>query len=248
MAARGGLGIDLDLDRIPLREPNLTPYEMLLSESQERMLIVAHKGREAELIAIFARWDLHAVVAGTITNNGRWRAYFKGQLVADIPVAALGDAAPLYDRPAAPPPVSRVEQPSRCKREVSPTEALRALLSSPNVGSRRWVYRQYDWMVQSNTVAGPGSDAAVLRLKGSKRGLALKVDSNPRASALDPYLGTVAVVCEAARNVACSGARPAALTNCLNYGNPERPEIMWQFIRGVEGLRDAAMAFGTPVI
>jgi phosphoribosylformylglycinamidine synthase len=130
----------------------------------------------------------------------------------------------------------------------SPAEALRALLSSPNVGSKRWVFRQYDSIVQSNTVVGPGSDAAVLRIKGSRSALALKVDSNPRACALDPYLGAVATVCEAARNVACAGARPAGITNCLNYGNPERPEIMWQFIRGVEGLRDAALAFDAPVI
>jgi phosphoribosylformylglycinamidine synthase II len=247
MAARGGLGIDLDLDRIPLREANLTPYEMLLSESQERMLIVAQKGREAELIEIFAKWDLHAVVIGTITATGRWHARFKSQIVADIPINALSEGAPLYERPAAPPPQT-IRPSLRPKAEPSPSEALRALLSSPNVGSRRWVYRQYYSLVQSNTVVGPGSDAAILRLKGSRRGLALKVDSNPRACALDPYLGTVGVVCEVARNIACSGARPSGITNCLNYGNPERPEIMWQFVRGVEGLRDAALAFGTPVI
>jgi phosphoribosylformylglycinamidine synthase len=248
MAARGGLGIDLDLDHIPLREANLTPYEMLLSESQERMLIVGQKGREADLVNIFARWDLHAVVIGTITDTGRWRASFKDQTVADIPINALGDGAPLYERPAVSSPPQTTRPSLRPKAAPSPSEALRALLSNPNVGSRRWAYRQYDSLVQSNTVVGPGSDAAILRLKHSRRGLALKVDSNPRACALDPYLGTVGVVCEAARNIACSGARPAGITNCLNYGNPERPEIMWQFIRGVEGLRDAALAFDTPVI
>jgi phosphoribosylformylglycinamidine synthase II len=248
MAARGGLGIDLDLDRIPLRETNLTPYEMLLSESQERMLIVAQKGRESELIEIFAKWDLHAVVIGTITDDGRWRARFRGQVVADIPITALGEDAPLYDRPATPSEPLAIRPPSSQKVAPPPAEALRALLASPNVGSRRWIYRQYDSIVQGNTVVGPGSDAAILRIKGSQRGMALKVDSNPRACALDPYIGTVGVVCEAARNIACSGARPAGLTNCLNYGNPERPEIMWQFIRGVEGLRDAAIAFSTPVI
>ncbi|HUN58705.1 MAG TPA: phosphoribosylformylglycinamidine synthase subunit PurL [Candidatus Binataceae bacterium] len=248
MAARGGLGIDLDLDLIPLREANLTPYEMLLSESQERMLIVAQLGREAELIEIFAKWDLHAAVIGTINGTGRWRAYFKGQVVADLPIQALGDGAPLYERPAAAPRPRRIRANSRATVEPSPAEALRALLSSPNVGSRRWVYRQYDSLVQSNTVVGPGSDAAILRLKDSRRGLALKVDSNPRACARDPYLGTIGVVCEVARNIACSGARPIGITNCLNYGNPERPEIMWQFLRGVEGLRDAALAFDTPVI
>ncbi|HEX4210483.1 MAG TPA: phosphoribosylformylglycinamidine synthase subunit PurL, partial [Candidatus Binataceae bacterium] len=247
MAARGGLGINLDLDCIPLREANLTPYEMLLSESQERMLIVAERGREAALIEIFTKWDLHAVVIGTVTADPRWRARFKSQIVADIPINALGEGAPLYERAVKPPP-KPIRASSLPQAEPSPAEALRALLSSPNVGSRRWVYRQYDSIVQSNTVVGPGSDAAILRIKGSRRGLALKVDSNPRACALDPYLGTVAAVCEAARNIACSGARPAAITNCLNYGSPERPEIMWQFVRGVEGLRDAALAFDTPVI
>jgi phosphoribosylformylglycinamidine synthase subunit PurL len=247
MAARGGLGIEIDLDKIPLREPGLTPYEMLLSESQERMLIVAERGREAELGAIFSKWDLNAVVIGTVTDDGRWRALYRGDVVADIPAKALADEAPIYDRPAAPPG----EPPPRAaplKAHPAPAAALRALLGSPNVGSKRLIYRQYDSLVLSNTVVGPGSDAAVLRVKGSKRGLALKVDSNPRACALDPYLGAVATVCEAVRNVACAGARPAGITDCLNYGNPERREIMWQFVRGIEGLRDAALAFGAPVV
>jgi len=253
MAGRGGLGIELDLDRVPLREAGLTPYEILLSESQERMLLVAERGREAELMAVFEKWDLHAVVVGRITDDRRWRATYRGEVVADIPVKALSDEAPVYDRPAKK-PESNYQGPATNDGALahahlpSPAEALRALLSSPNVGSKRWVFRQYDSIVQSNTVLGPGSDAAVLRIKGSRRAIALKVDSNPRACALDPYLGAVATVCEAARNVACAGARPAGITNCLNYGNPERPEIMWQFIRGVEGLRDAALAFDTPVI
>jgi phosphoribosylformylglycinamidine synthase subunit PurL len=247
MAARGGLGIEIDLDKIPLREPALTPYEMLLSESQERMLIVAERGREAELGAIFSKWDLNAVVIGTVTDDGRWRALYRGNVVADIPAKALADEAPIYDRPAAPPG----EPPPRAaplKAHPAPAAALRALLGNPNVGSKRLIYRQYDSLVRSNTVVGPGSDAAVLRVKGSKRGLALKVDSNPRACALDPYLGAVATVCEAVRNVACAGARPAGITDCLNYGNPERREIMWQFIRGIEALHDAAVVFGTPVV
>jgi phosphoribosylformylglycinamidine synthase len=192
-------------------------------------------------------------VVGRITDDSRWRATYRGKVVADIPVKALSDEAPIYDRPAKA-PTAFIEKPATNTSALahahvpSPMEALRALLSSPNVGSKRWVFRQYDSIVQSNTVGGPGSDAAVLRIKGSRRALALKVDSNPRACALDPYLGAVATVCEAARNVACAGARPAGITNCLNYGNPERPEIMWQFIRGVEGLRDAALAFDTPVI
>jgi phosphoribosylformylglycinamidine synthase II len=250
MAARGGLGIELDLDRIPLREAGLTPYEILLSESQERMLLVAERGREAELEAIFARWDLHAVVVGNITEDRRWRVRWRGKLVADIPATALTDEAPVYDRPARE-PANAAPTLNAVSTEVlapRPAEALRHLLDSPNVASKRWVYRQYDSMVQSNTMAGPGGDAAVLRIKGSNRALALKVDSNPRACALDPYVGAAATVVEAARNVACVGARPVGLTNCLNYGNPERPEIMWQFIRGVEGIRDAALALDTPVV
>jgi phosphoribosylformylglycinamidine synthase II len=250
MAARGGLGIELDLDRIPLREAGLTPYEILLSESQERMLLVAERGREAELEAIFARWDLHAVVVGNITEDRRWRVRWRGKLVADSPATALTDEAPVYDRPARE-PANAAPTLNAVSTEVlapRPAEALRHLLDSPNVASKRWVYRQYDSMVQSNTMAGPGGDAAVLRIKGSNRALALKVDSNPRACALDPYVGAAATVVEAARNVACVGARPVGLTNCLNYGNPERPEIMWQFIRGVEGIRDAALALDTPVV
>ncbi len=253
MAGRGGLGIELELDRVPLREANLTPYEILLSESQERMLIVAERGREGELAAVFEKWDLHAVVIGRITDDGRWRARWKGQVVADVPAAAISDEAPVYDRPARAPAASNNDgvangAVSAQANAPSPAAALRAIIASPNVASRRMVFRQYDSIVQGNTVAGPGSDAAVLRIKDSRRGLALKVDSNPRACMLDPYIGAVATVCEAARNVACAGARPAGITNCLNYGNPERPEIMWQLIRGIEGLRDAAIAFDVPVI
>jgi phosphoribosylformylglycinamidine synthase II len=252
MAGRAeDLGIELDLDKVPLREPGLTPYEILLSESQERMLIVAERGRERELMAVFEKWDLHAVVIGTITGDRRWRATYRGQLVADIPVGAISSDAPLYDRPSSPPmgdaapAIAARRWPAISPR---PAEALRALLDNPNVGSKRWVYRQYDSLVQSNTMVGPGSDAAVLRIKGSRRGLALRVDSKPRACALDPYLGAAATVCEAALNIACAGARPVGISDCLNYGSPERPEIMWQFIRGVEGIRDAALALKTPVV
>jgi phosphoribosylformylglycinamidine synthase subunit PurL len=247
MPSHGGLGIELELDQVPLREANLTPYEILLSESQERMLIVAERGREAELQAVFEKWDLHAVVIGRITDDQRWRARWHGQVVADLPIGALADDAPLYDRPAATPKTLPSAKTSIAKHP-EPAKALRALLDSPNVASKKWVYRQYDSIVQSNTVLGPGSDAAVIRIKDSRRAMALKVDSNPRACALDPYLGAVGVVCEAARNVACAGARPVGITNCLNYGNPERPEVMWQFIRGVDGLRDASLAFGAPVV
>ncbi|MGH7913740.1 MAG: AIR synthase related protein, partial [Candidatus Binataceae bacterium] len=196
------------------------------------------------------RWDLHAVVVGRITEDRRWRVRWNGKLVADIPAAALTDEAPNYDRSAREPSKAAFTSgaASGAPPAPSPAEALRRLLDSPNVGSKRWIYRQYDSIVQSNTMAGPGGDAAVLRIKGTDRALALKVDSNPRACALDPYVGAAATVVEAARNVACAGARPIGLTNCLNYGNPERPEIMWQFIRGVEGIRDAALALETPVV
>jgi len=247
MAARGGLGIEINLDKIPLREATLTPYEILLSESQERMLIVAERGREAELQSVFEKWDLHAVVIGTITDDARWRATWRGKVVADIPVRALADEAPMYDRPAEAPKTPPA-RPALMKSHPEPARALRELLGNPNVGSKKWIYRQYDSLVLSNTILGPGSDAAVLRIKGSNRGLAMKVDSNPRACALDPYLGAVATVCEAVRNVACAGAHPAGITNCLNYGNPERPEIMWQFTRGIAALRDASIAFKAPVI
>jgi phosphoribosylformylglycinamidine synthase subunit PurL len=248
MAARGGLGVELDLDRVPLREPNLTPYEILLSESQERMLIVAKRGREAELQAIFERWDLHAVVIGEVIGERRWRARWRGQLVADLPVGVLAEEAPVYERPMKPVVPSRVGA-RVSARDPAPSAALKALLENPNVASKRWVFRQYDSLVQGNTVSGPGlSDAAVLRLKHSRRAIALTVDSNPRACALDPYLGAVATVVEAARNVACAGARPVGITNCLNYGNPERSEIMWQFAEGVRGLGDAARALSAPVV
>jgi phosphoribosylformylglycinamidine synthase len=249
MAGRGNMGIELALDRIPLREAELTPYEILLSESQERMLLVAEKGRESELLAIFKKWDLNAVVVGRILREERWRVLWKGELVADIPVRALTDESPVYDRSANPPKAGRtVPRKTSSASRPAPQAALRALLGSPNICSRRWIFRQYDSIVCSNTIVGPGGDAAILRIKGTHRGLALKVDSNPRACALDPYLGTVSTVCEAVRNVACAGARPAGITNCLNYGNPERPEIMWQFIEGIKGLRDAALAFDLPVI
>jgi phosphoribosylformylglycinamidine synthase subunit PurL len=248
MASHGGLGIELDLDKVPLREAGLTPYEILLSESQERMLIVAERGREPELQAVFEKWDLHAVVIGHVTDDHRWRMRWRGDVVADIPIGALADDAPVYDRPAAAPKTEPQTKSASVAKHPETAKALRALLDSPNIASKKWVYRQYDSIVQSNTVLGPGSDAAVLRIKNSRRAMALKVDSNPRACALDPYLGAVGTVCEAARNVACAGARPVGITNCLNYGNPERPEVMWQFIRGVEGLRDASLAFGAPIV
>ena len=249
MASRGKLGIELWLDKVPVREAGLTPYEILLSESQERMLLVVENGRENELRAIFKKWELNAVVVGRIIGEQRWRALWKREVVADIPTHVLTEGAPIYDRPASPSKIDgRVPRKAARASKPAPNLVLRALLASPNVCSRRSIFRQYDSIVRGNTIAGPGGDAAVLRIKGTHRGLALKVDSNPRACALDPYWGTLATVCEAVRNVACTGARPAGITNCLNYGSPERPEIMWQFIRGIEGLREASLAFDLPVV
>jgi phosphoribosylformylglycinamidine synthase subunit PurL len=256
MASNAGTGIELDLDRVPQRESNMTPYELLLSESQERMLLVARAGREREVQAIFERWDLDAVVVGRVTDDGRMRIRWHGAQVVDIPVAPVAHQSPELDRPARE-PTDRLERqkldPSGIAPEADLAGALRALLDTPGLGSKRWLYRQYDQLVQGSTVIGPGGDAALVRIKredgsATRKAVALSVDCNPRWCWLDPYAGTVAAVAEAARNVACTGARPLALTNCLNFGNPEKPEIMWEFAEATRGLADAARGLGTPVV
>ncbi|TMA27663.1 MAG: phosphoribosylformylglycinamidine synthase subunit PurL, partial [Deltaproteobacteria bacterium] len=256
MASNAGTGIELDLDRVPQRESGMTPYELLLSESQERMLLVARAGREREVQAIFERWDLDAVVVGRVTDDGRMRIRWHGRQVVDIPVAPVAHQSPELDRPARE-PADRLERQKLDAAGVAPETdlagALRALLDTPTLGSKRWLYRQYDQLVQGNTVIGPGGDAALVRIKredgtATRKAVALSVDCNPRWCWLDPYAGTVAAVAEAARNVACTGARPLALTNCLNFGSPERPEIMWEFAEATRGLGDAARALGTPVV
>jgi len=251
MAGRGGMGIVLDLDRVPMREEGMTPYELLLSESQERMLLVAKAGSEAAVAEVFARWDLEAVVIGTLTDDGVFRARWRGREVCTLPVAALTESAPVYRRPVEEP--TRLEELQRLDvREVrEPTElgdVLLRLLESPNLCSRAWVYRQYDQLVGGNTVVAPGADAALVRIEGTRRALALTVDCNARYCKLDPYLGAVLAVVEAARNVVTVGARPLAVSDCLNYGNPERPDVMWEFQQGVHGIRDACLALGTPVV
>ena len=251
MAGRGEVGIVIDLDAIPLREDGMVPFEILLSESQERMLLVAKQGSEDAVRAIFERWDLQAVVIGRLTDDGVWRARWHGTDVCAIPAAILTDAAPMYRRPA--------EEPSRLDelqaldlgtiREPSDyTQALQTLLESPNLCSREWIYRQYDQFVGGGTVVRPGGDAAVIRLEGTRRGLAMAVDCNSRYTRLDPYLGAMIAVVEAARNCVAVGAKPLALTDCLNFGNPERPEIMWEFQQAIAGIRDACLALETPVI
>ncbi|MEZ4218976.1 MAG: phosphoribosylformylglycinamidine synthase subunit PurL [Myxococcota bacterium] len=256
MADRAGTGIEMDLDRVPQRARDMTPYEMLLSESQERMLLVAERGREREVCEAFERWGLDAVVVGRVTDDGRMRVRWHGETVVDIPVAPVSGSAPVLDRPTREPATLRERQKldlASVAPEEDPAGALEALLDSPNLGSKEWVYRQYDQLVQGNTVVAPGGDAAVVRVKrddgtATRIGLAMAVDCNPRFCWLDPYEGTRAAVAEAARNVACTGARPLAATNCLNFGNPEKPEIMWEFAEAVRGLGDACEALGVPVI
>jgi phosphoribosylformylglycinamidine synthase len=256
MASNAGTGIELDLDRVPQRESGMTPYELLLSESQERMLLVARTGREDEVREIFERWELDAVTVGRVTDDGRMRVRWHGDVVVDIPVDPVAKSSPELDRPVREPADLQGRQKldvSAVAPESDPGEALLALLDDPNLGSKAWLYRQYDQLVQGGTVIGPGGDAALVRVKredgtATRKGIALSVDCNPRWCWLDPYAGAVAAVAEAARNVACTGARPLALTNCLNFGNPEKPEIMWEFAEATRGLSDAARALGTPVV
>jgi phosphoribosylformylglycinamidine synthase len=251
MAGRGGAGMILELDEVPLREPNVTAYEMLLSESQERMLMVAKAGSEDAVRAVFQRWDLEAVVIGRVTDDGFFRARWRGEEVCCIPVRAVTDEAPVYRRPAAEPPDQEERQRLDLAALPEPAdygEVLATLLESPNLCSREWVYRQYDQFVGGNTVVRPGADAAVVRVEGTRKALALTVDCNSRYNELDPYLGGLLAVVEAARNCVAVGARPLAISDCLNYGNPENPEVMWQFQQGIAGIRDACVALGTPVV
>jgi phosphoribosylformylglycinamidine synthase II len=250
MGARGGAGIEIDVALVPQRETGMTPYEIMLSESQERMLLVAKRGREAEVERIFEKWDLHAVRIGEVTNDGRLRVRNKGDVVADIPNTALTDDAPKYRRPTAEPAyLQQAQQLDLAALGTPPptNEVFHQLLASPVVASKRWVFQQYDHMVRTNTVVLPGMGAGVVRVKGTTRALALSVDCNGRFVYLDPYVGAQLAVAEAARNVACAGALPIGATNCLNFGNPEKPEVMWQFVRAVEGMGAACRALDIPI-
>jgi len=267
MGARGGVGLDVELDRVPQRETGMSAYEIMLSESQERMLLVAEKGREDEVLRVFAKWGLDAVIVGTVEPEPRLRIRHHGVLVADIPNQSLTDDAPLYHRPVgvwkAPVPL---DPPDEVTAELSRprdfTADLKRLLSSSNVCSKRWVHEQYDSMVQTNTVIGPGGEAGVMRIKGtgaqgpgtrvqgsekSERGLAMALDGNGRWCYLDPELGARHAVAESARKVAMTGALPVAATNCLNFGNPEKPEIMAQLSAAIDGIAEACTALGTPI-
>jgi phosphoribosylformylglycinamidine synthase len=241
----------MDLDRVPQREEGMTPYELMLSESQERMLIVAKKGREGEVREIFEKWDLDVSVVGEVTGDGVGRIRWKGRTVAEIPVAALTDQAPVYDRPAARPAGQDALQsldPAALPAPSDLSETWVALMSGPEMADKRWVFRQYDHMIRTNTLVLPGSDAAVLRVKGTDKGIALSVDCNSRYCYLDPFVGGMIAVCESARNVACSGAEPVGVTDCLNFGNPEKTEIMWQFRSAIEGMAKACEALSVPVV
>ena len=250
MGGRGGVGLEIELDLVPQRETGMTPYEIMLSESQERMLLVAEKGREEEVFRVFRKWGLDAVTIGRVIDESTMRVLQHGKVVAEIPNAALTDDAPLYHRPMEPwqPPVSR-EMPCGVKlgqkRDFSGD--LKRLLASSNICSKRWVFQQYDSMVQTNTVEGPGGEGGVIRVKGTTRGLAMALDGNGRWCWLDPKLGAMHAVAESARNVACTGATPIAATNCLNFGNPEKPPIMAQFSEVIDGMRLACQALETPI-
>jgi len=251
MGARGNVGTEIELDRVPQRETGMTPYEIMLSESQERMLLVATKGREDEVFRVFEKWGLDAVEIGRVTNDGKMRVLHHGEVVSEIPNEALTDDAPVYKRPLErwEPPVPR-EMPESIKLAEAGdfTGNLKRLLASPNICGKRWVWQQYDHMVQTNTVEGPGAgDAGLIRIKGSKRALAMALDGNGRWCYLDPKLGAMHAVAEAARNVACSGATPVGATNCLNFGNPEKPHIMWQFSKVIDGITKACEELDVPI-
>jgi len=248
MGARAGTGIEIDVAKVPKRESGMTAYEVMLSESQERMLLVAEKGREGEVIRVFEKWDLHAEPIGSVTEGKRLKVWDGPALEADVPNEGLTDAAPLYDRPWVEPRNPAADEDVLALRSPSSLDAaLLRLLASPTVACKRWIHRQYDSTVRTNTLQGPGSDAAVVRIKGTRKALAMSTDCNGRYCWLDPYEGARLAVAEACRNVAASGAVPIGATNCLNFGNPERPEIMGQLVRAVAGMGDACRALGVPI-
>jgi len=251
MASRGGTGIEIDLSKVPRREVGMIPYELMLSESQERMLLVVKEGHEKEVEEVFKKWDLDVSVVGSVTDDGLLRVMNDGVMVAEIPARALSEESPVYLRPKERPEYLSMTQRFSVDNLPEPTEytgIFLKLLGSPNIASKGWVYGQYDHMVRTNTVVLPGSDAAVIRVKGTNKGIAMTVDCNSRYCYLDPYVGGMIAVAEAARNLVCSGAKPLAITDCLNFGNPEKPEIMWQFEQATNGISDACKRLNTPVV
>ncbi len=249
MAGRAGTGLLLRLDSVPCREEAMTPYEMMLSESQERMLLVAEKGRESEVREIFQRWDLPMSVVGEVTGDGRLRATFGGDEVAELPISSLTDDAPTYDRPRETERGLPLDDPlDKLPKPEDLGATLLKMLAHPNHGDKKPIWRQYDYKVRTNTVTLPGGDAAIIRLKGTHKALALTTDGNARYGMLDPYKGGILAVAEAARNICCVGARPLAITNCLNFGNPERPAVMAQFSSSIDGMAQACRSLGLPVV
>jgi phosphoribosylformylglycinamidine synthase len=248
-AVRAGMGARLDLDAVPLRERGMEAFEILTSESQERMLAIVHPSKLGEVRAVCDRWGLAIAVIAELVEGGGLAVTHGGELVADVPAASLVDEAPVYDRPGEAPENGPAadDDPAFLPFDGDLSESLVAVLGSPNVASKRWVWEQYDSIVQGQTLDGTGSDAAIVRIPGSMRALAMSTDGKGRFGSLDPYLGAAHAVAEAARNVAVSGARPLAITNCLNFGNPERPAVMWQFTESIRGMRDACLALDTPV-
>ncbi len=251
MAGRAGSGMKMFLDRVPMREEGMTPYELMLSESQERMLICAKKGTEDKVIEIFKKWELDAEVIGEVTDTGVMELYWYGEKVAEVPVAPVSEEAPELDRPTKKPKYLEYIKETSIDTvpHIDNQEAFEKLISSLEVVDKSWVYTQYDSMVQTNTVKHPGTlDASVIRVKESGKAIAMSSKCNPRYCYIDPKGGAAAAVMAAGRNVAMSGARPLAITDCLNYGNPENPEVMWQFAQGTEGIKEACKALNTPVV
>ncbi|WP_212921592.1 phosphoribosylformylglycinamidine synthase subunit PurL [Ornithinibacillus bavariensis] len=250
MASKAGTGMEMNLDLVPQREPNMTAYELMLSESQERMLLVVQKGREQEIIDIFNRYGLHAVVVGRVIEDKVFRIIQHGEIQAEIPVDALAENAPVYHLPAI--EAKYFQEFQKIGNKVPSVgnfgDMLKRLLQQPTIASKEWIFDQYDSMVQTNTILGPGSDAAVIRIKGTDKALAITTDCNSRYIYLDPETGGKIAGAEAARNIVCSGARPLALTDGLNFGNPTNPEVFWQMEKSVEGMSKACETLGTPVI
>jgi len=251
MASSSGSGMIMHLDKVPAREEGMVPYEFMLSESQERMLICAKAGFEEKVLDIFRKYELEAEVIGEVTDTGRMELTWHGEKVADMPIAPITDEAPMYDRPTKKPAyLDEIKNVTIDDLDVpTPSDALKTLLAHPEVADKAWIYEQYDSTIQNNSVTRIGkSDAGVIRLKDSKKAIAMSVDCNPRQCYIDPKMGAAAAVAESGRNVAMSGARPLAITDCLNYGNPENPEVMWQFAQGCEGIKEACKELTTPVV
>jgi len=252
MASKAGNGIEMNLDLVPQREAGMSAYEMMLSESQERMLVVVESGKEAEAIAIFDKWGLASAVVGKVTDDSMLRLLHKGEVVAEVPVDSLAEDAPVYHRPSAVPAYyeanAKVDVLAAIPEPADLNETLKSILAQPTVASKAWVYEQYDHIVRANTAVKPGSDAAVVMVRGTRKALAMSTDCNGRYVYLDPKVGGAIAVAESARNVVCSGAEPLAITDCLNFGSPEKPEVFWQFEKACEGMSEACVALDSPVI